>query len=93
MSRVKQVEEMAVTTCSLYRAYLDEKCAGNDDCDFNCHHYSRCEKLYEKGFRKQVEGEWVDFGKTFYCSVCKKTDWYKSSYCPNCGAKMKGGAE
>ena len=49
--------------------------------------------LYAKGYRKQREGEWVDFGKTFYCSVCKKTDWYKSSYCPNCGAKMKGGAE
>lgn len=55
MSREKQIEEMAVTTCSLYRGYLDKKCAGNNECDFNCHHYNRCEKLYEKGYRKQSE--------------------------------------
>ena len=49
--------------------------------------------IYHEFCDKQSEGEWVDFGKTFYCSVCKKTDWNKSSYCPNCGAKMKGGAD
>ena len=26
MCREKQIEEMAVTTCSLYRGYLDKKC-------------------------------------------------------------------
>ena len=56
MSREKQIEEMAITTCSLYRAYLEKACAGNVECYFNCHHYDRCEKLYNKGYRKQ---EWI----------------------------------
>jgi len=53
----EQIEEMAVTTCSLYRSYLDKNCAGNGVCDFNCHPYDRCKKLYEKGYRKQ--SEWI----------------------------------
>ena len=40
------------------------------------------------------QGEWID-GK---CSLCGKhapywamaTTYYKSNYCPNCGARMKG---
>lgn len=24
----------------------------------------------------------------FQCTVCKKSSWNKSDYCPNCGAKM-----
>ena len=62
--------------------------------------------LYWHGYRKQIEGEWkeadtIDDGWTQYrCSDC---DWHTESYykekhdlhrfCPNCGAKMKGGAE
>ena len=59
--------------------------------------------LLNTGYRKQSEGEWKDRK----CSVCGskvpiKDDgegfrWhisdYKSKFCPNCGAKMKGGAE
>lgn len=48
----KQIEEMAITTCPLYRAYQEKRCGGNCECDFNCHHYNRCEKLYEKGYRR-----------------------------------------
>ena len=26
----------------------------------------------------------------FQCTICKKSSWNKSDYCPNCGAKMDG---
>jgi hypothetical protein len=49
--------------------------------------------LFEEN--KQNEGEWLD---NLYCSVCGyyyDTGEYSNSrnFCPNCGAKMKGGAE
>lgn len=58
--------------------------------------------LYGAGYRKQVEGEWVQTkekvswwdveGKK--CSVCgnffAQVYAYDFKFCPNCGAKMKG---
>lgn len=29
----------------------------------------------------------------FQCTVCKKSFWNKSDYCPNCGAVMDGGQD
>lgn len=59
--------------------------------------------LYNAGYRKQSEGEWVGNRQTdeYICSLCGmiapvdclKEYFYKSNFCPNCGAKMKGGAE
>ena len=56
--------------------------------------------LIEKGWHKQSEGEWGFDGMSFTCSECgeyapidKHRNTIKSHYCPNCGAKMKGGAE
>ena len=56
--------------------------------------------LYDKGWRKQSEGEWIErvnwAGSIEYkCTACKETTFHAQYYafCPNCGAKMKGGAE
>ena len=62
--------------------------------------------LYKMGYRKQSEGEWIfrndgAYGRTrCYCSACGKhsgiggiRENQLKPYCPNCGAKMKGGAE
>ena len=67
------------------------------------------EKMTAKGYRKQSEGEWIakkemyrtPSAKNYYCSNCEKNAIFDSfmgtsritNYCPNCGAKMKGGAE
>lgn len=58
-------------------------------------------KAYTKGFDDGIEitrqkGEWTptpdDFAE-FKCSVCEKPNFWQDNFCPNCGAKMKGGAE
>lgn len=63
--------------------------------------------LYQLRYRKQSDGVWVSkehiskskrgrqiHYATYKCSVCGKWNGkHKQNYCPNCGAKMKGGAE
>ncbi len=102
MSKEKQIEEMADDVRRIRESYF-----GQAD-------YLFAMKLYEDGYRKQSEGEWVDQynGKydnpIYVCSVCRRGTLLKpdinelgniqmiqalSQFCPNCGAKMKGGAE
>lgn len=58
------------------------------------------------GYRKQSEGEWIDkptgaYGRMqSWCSACGKHSGIggiesnrHKPFCPNCGAKMKGGEE
>lgn len=45
-----------------------------------------------------VHGRWVPFrseaaGDIQYCSCCEIGCTWKPNYCPNCGAKMDGGAD
>lgn len=55
--------------------------------------------LYNAGYRKQSEGEWVGTYNLRHCSKCGNVVNFNNvsswlyNYCPNCGAKMKGGAE
>lgn len=61
--------------------------------------------LYDAGYRKQSEGEWVDqyhgeyANQLYKCSVCggkahnDEDRWFLTPFCPNCGARMGGGAE
>ena len=44
-----------------------------------------------------VHGRWImhddEFGLTCECSVCHIETMGDGNYCPNCGAKMDGGAD
>ena len=96
MSKEKQIEE----TASLFSEFCEDELGAvfikDIAVDF-------AERLYNAGYRKQSEGEWVSNCQTdeYICSLCggfspidcEKENFYKSNFCPNCGAKMKGGAE
>ena len=74
-------------------------------CEFtdcrSCNALNLAKEIYNAGYRKQSEGEWEavqrewDFDPFFYidyvCSVCGSREQNKRNFCPNCGAKMKGG--
>lgn len=65
------------------------------------------EALYNAGYRKQREGVWrgemrercdwrgkkQQYFQPNSCSLCHEPVAERTPYCPNCGAKMKGGAE
>ena len=45
--------------------------------------------------RPVVRGRWVDLGRNYYtvvsqCSECGAKYDFRSPYCPNCGADMRG---
>ena len=93
MSKEKQIEEMAVDLCLIDRCkHLPQAECNNTTCA-----HCEAEFLYNAGYRKQSEGEWVwtengeaDYEKYWVCSVCKEHEFIKSKFCPHCGAKMKG---
>lgn len=106
MSKEKQIEEM-VKHCP---CYFGEKCCIDGElperCDMLCQFGTYAEILYNAGYRKQSEGEWIDkptgaYGRMqSWCSACGKHSGIggiesnrHKPYCPNCGAKMKGGEE
>ena len=99
MSKEKQIEKMAEIIEEASCGYGIEGC---HRCEFDraknisCAEMRIAKSLYNAGYRKQSEGEWIDADPKghlyrFTCSLCKKTKLGKGTpFCPNCGAKMKG---
>jgi hypothetical protein len=99
MSKEKQIEEMAKV--------LIDYTKKNHIMASHVILEDYAEQLYNAGYRKQSEGKWIwinqakgylepPYGDTCKCSLCEfEIDVSESNYnfCPNCGAKMKGGAE
>ena len=106
MSKEK-IEEMA-KHCP---CYFGEKCCIDGElpekCDMLCQFGTYAEILYNAGYRKQSEGEWIfkEEKDAFFCSLCDQEALIDancigidfaiaelSDFCPHCGAHMKGGA-
>ena len=94
MSKEKQIEEMAKANCDFCRSKTNCKL---DTCDCA---YEEAEHLYNAGYRKQSEGEWLEQVRVskegrpllchYKCNLCGVYLATQANYCPNCGAKMKG---
>lgn len=64
----------------------------------NANYVSTAEKLYNLGWRKQIEGEWIEQSDgTHYCSNCGRDATYTYDgrevcgvACPHCGTRMRG---
>ena len=108
MSKEKQIiEEMALELCrprNIVKMIHHRTCGSCDTS--SCDIYELCVDLYNAGYRKQSEGEWIDKPTGAYsrmqswCSACGKHSGIggiesnrHKPYCPNCGVKMKGGGE
>ncbi len=86
-----------------YAPYLSEESVLLSDAGRQAQFHGDVVEMLEKGYRKQSEGEWIfehEFHGKMLCSNCKKealvnenNEYVDSDFCPNCGAKMKGGAE
>lgn len=90
----KQIEEIAKYLCKSYSPY----CSMCTD----CYAEEEATALYNAGYRKQSEGEWVvipvDGVFNYRCGNinCARlipfgTTPQEMKYCPYCGARMKGG--
>ena len=96
MSREKQIEEMAKDLCHKTTCTIKKD---GDNCYKYCNAYIYAFRAINAGYCKQSEGEWIaknpmirsPLARNYYCSVCKYEPIEIKSYCPNCGAKMKGG--
>ena len=79
---------------------------GLDAFSYEVGHMDGRKRGYEEGLERASEpmGEWIPSdipNEKWVCSECGGACWYydyqgslgKSRYCPNCGAKMKGGNE
>ena len=99
MTKEKQIEEMALDICTLDLCMHLAK----EDCDETTCDHCTAEALYNAGYRKQSEGEWIEKPRPYEdeieCSVCGANFnmidncTEKFDFCPNCGAKMKGDAD
>ena len=111
MNREKQIEEMSkdIFNSGVAIDGIDRAFAAVHGADMNDSHFMRiAQYLYNAGYRKQSEGEWIRRekipGKITPEAVCSKcgrevvyqvidNKWEFENYCPHCGTKMKGGAE
>ena len=84
----EQIEEMAARVSDSLYEWSNEP---NKE-DF-CPVYV-AKALYKAGYRKQSEGEWKNGITGYTCSICGEQETTnRYTFCPNCGAKMKGDAE
>ena len=99
MSKEKQIEGLAEAVRIGKHAMCDVCSPNGRDCE-ECETDRLVNAIYNAGYRKQSEGEWEivkgSNGKEkMVCTNCRHQQDLASTFtfCPNCGARMGGGAE
>ena len=91
MNREKQIDEMAEDLLNCHAEF-------ETDGDIYTDYPKMAERMIGKGWRKQSDAEWKGNGYLKHCSECGNVVNFNNvsrwlyNFCPNCGAKMKGGA-
>ena len=90
-----QIEEMSEVT--MEHCEIDNQCGS---CKYETCNECLADVLYNAGYRKQSEGEWIwtengdeDYEQFWICSVCNEKSYIETKFCPDCGAKMKGASK
>lgn len=101
---IEREKEIAIMSADLELHHTEMNLNGDIYTDYD----ATAEKMVSEGYHKQKESVWstsVMFdvptqkitGYTHICQSCfylyKDKNQYGNKFCPNCGAKMKGGAE
>ena len=96
MNEEKQIEEMAKSMCRNYGTQVCASCDAHATCMIHLYAVD----VYNADYRKQKEGHWIYVHERaamdmepYICSCCEGYSKTKSTFCHNCGAKMKGGEE
>ena len=87
---IKRIKECYCTGCNSYNGVRCRACGTGDAIDM-------IEDTTAADVAPVVHGRWImhddEFGLTCECSACHMETMGDGNYCPNCGAKMDGGAE
>ena len=100
----KAIEEMAKHCAYYHNGNCKNTHPFVEECDLMCGMCGTFANLEKAGYRKQSVGEWIvakterawndaEYPYMHRCSLCGNEEASQSltPYCPNCGAKMKGG--
>ena len=45
--------------------------------------------VINRNLKERPQGEWIGSDGEYQCNKCYEKRWYRSNYCPQCGAMMK----
>lgn len=90
-----QIEDIARISCNICKSDISQEHCTSELCESVM---KDAEAIYNAGYRKQIDGEWVFnrgrcYGEpAYYCSNCSEgaSEYGMDNFCPNCGARMKG---
>ena len=89
---IKRIEEVYCVGCNSYHGVRCRACGTGDAIDM-------IEDAPAADVAPVVHGRWEVRGQEVFCTNCDRESGYNafgasafSDYCPNCGAKMDGGA-